>query len=576
MTIGSNSRAATARATATASTTHTFRYTVVAADKDSDGLSVAAAAVFSNPGRIANAAGNAMTATALPDTLNSNQSSHKVGDITAPTLTGLAFSSSGPYGRGDAILLQATFSEAVTISSGTAASIPLTIGSTTRAATAAVTATASTTQIFSYTVVAADSDSDGIAVAAAAVISNPGRINDTAANAMTATALPDNLSSAQSSHTVDGSATNDITVTALAFTSSGPYQATDVITLQATFNKSVRISSGAAPSIPLTIGSTTRNATAAVAATAAARHNFTYTVVAADTDTDGIQVLSNAVISNTAQLEAPGSLYIIDTALPDTLNSHQSDHKVDNTKPTIASIAFASSGPYGVHDDILLQVTFSEAITISSGTAAAIPLTIGSNSRSATATATATASSSHNFRYTVVAADSDTNGLSVAAAAVVSNPRKISDVAGNVMTATAVPDSLSSDQSGHTVDGSQNTPPTVTGLALSSGGGTYKPGDAITVAVTFSKKVTIGSNSSASIPLTIGSTTRAAVAAATTTASASHHFSYTVVNGDSDTDGIPGINGGGACQPRYYCRCSRYRDDRHRAARHVKQCPERP
>ena len=161
-------------------------------DSDTDGISVASAAVLSNPGRIADAIGNVMTATALPDTLNSAQSSHTV-DITAPTLTGLAFTASGPYGVGDSITLQATFSEAVTISRGAAVGIPLTIGSNSRSATAAVTATASTTHNFSYTVASGDSDTDGISVSAAAVLSNPGNISDSAGNAMTATALPGHL-----------------------------------------------------------------------------------------------------------------------------------------------------------------------------------------------------------------------------------------------------------------------------------------------------------------------------------------------------------------------------------------------
>ena len=148
------------------------------------------------------------------------------------------------------------------------------------------------------------SDTDGVQVLSASTLSNPARITDTYNNAMSNPALPDTLNSHQSGQTVDGSQSLPIAIESLAFTSSGPYRAGDVITLQATFSKFITIGSGTAASIPLTIGSNTRNATAAAAATASITHNFTYTVVSGDADTDGIQVLSSATITNTARFDA--------------------------------------------------------------------------------------------------------------------------------------------------------------------------------------------------------------------------------------------------------------------------------
>ena len=391
LTIGSTTRTATAATATVASSTHNFTYTVVAADSDTDGISVATAAVLSNPGRMTDEAGNVMTATALPDGLNSAQARHTVNaPPTRPTVTGLALSSSGPYGLGDVITLQATFSESVTVSSNSTGSIPLQIGSTARAATATGTNTASRSHNFTYTVAAADSDNDGIQVTTAAVFTNPGAISSTSGYSMTATALPDTLNSHQSSHSVDSTRP---TVTGLAFTSSGPYKQGDVITLQAVFSESVTIATGTAASIPLTIGSNSRAATAASTRTASSSHNFTYTVVAADNDTDGIAVASAAVLSNPGRLSDGAGNTVTATALPDNLNSAQSNQQVDNTAPTVSAINFAGSGPYKAHDIITLVATFSEAVTISSGTAAGIPLTIGSNSRTATAAASNTARS---------------------------------------------------------------------------------------------------------------------------------------------------------------------------------------
>ena len=98
---------------------------------------------------------------------------------------------------------------------------------------------------------------------------------------------------------------------------------------------------------------------------------------------------------------------------------------------------------------IAIQATFSDAVIIAAGTAPSLPLTIGSTTRTATAAATNTASTTHNFRYTVVAADADTNGIQVLTAATLSPPGPNQRRSRNVMTATALPDTLNSDQSGH-------------------------------------------------------------------------------------------------------------------------------
>ena len=641
--IGSNTRNAIAAPTSTTSTTHNFDYTVVSGDNDTDGIQVLTAARLANPARIIDAGNRGATVTALPDTLNSAQSSHKVDgiaprvtltspefiksgspagsvsfsesvtgfdrndiiatggdpfsptdqgngryaflvarnadatsvtitirqnavrdaagngnaavtrttifDATAPTITSLSLPSTGVYSNRDDILVEATFSEPVIIKSGTAPAIPITIGSNTRNATAAATNTASTKHTFSYTVVAADSDTDGIEIASSAVLANPGRIEDRATNAMTATALPDDLSgswSGRSSHIVNGSQTRAITVTALAFTSSGPYKAGDVITLQATFNKIVRINSGAAPAIPITIGSNTRNATAATTSTSSIRHNFTYTVVSADSDTDGISVVNSATLANTAQLDGPGSNDIASTNLPDNLNSAQSSHKVDTTRPSVTGIALTSSGPYGVDSVIRLQATFSEAVTIStSGGTPYIPIRIGASfDGNATPAASATASTTHNFSYTVSAsAPEDANGVQVKNNAFLRlDGGTISDAAGNNMSSISpLPDNLDSDQSGHVVD---KTAPTVSSIALTSTG-PYGVGDVITVAITFSEKVTVTVSGTTAPGITVemgtstGGNTRTASVAASATAKTTHDFNLTVTTADSnDSDGI--------------------------------------
>ena len=548
LTIGSNTRSATAAATATASTTHNFSYTVLGDDVDSDGIQVLSAATLSNPGRIVDTLDNVMTATALPDNLNSAQVSHKVtADTTASSITGLAFASTGPYGTGKVISIQATFSEAVTINSGTAPAIPLTIGSNTRTATAAVAATASTTHNFTYTVQDGDSEGDTILVAAAAVLSNPGQIVDSADNTQTATALPDSLSSAISGHTIDQT---HPTVSSLSLASSGPYKIGDDITVRVTFNEPILLTGPAtdAASVSVTIQSFARSARADSISSPSRTLDFTYRLgdggQAEPPDTNGIQVAAGTnrqrrlfTLSGGRLTDVAGNAYDQNTFLPSNLAGHQRGHEVDPNPPSLSGMVFTSSGPYGVDDEITLRLTFSEAVIISSGTAPAVPLTIGTVTRSATASATNTASRTHNFSYTVVAADADSDGLQILNAATLANRARITDPAGNAVSSAALPDNFNSNQSSHIIDGSQTTLPTVTALALNSTG-PYNDGDVIRLQATFSEKVTIGSGTAAAIPLRIGSNNRNATATATSSASRTHTFSYTVNSSENDTDGI--------------------------------------
>ena len=542
--IGNSTQTLKAVASTTAKTTHNFNYTVVAADSDSDGVSIATTARISTFDAslgivITDEAGNDMTVlgSALPDTLATNQSGHKV-DTTAPTVSSMALTSTGPYGVGDVITVTVTFSEKVKISNTSI--LEVVVGANRRSAqiTTPTSTTFKTTHDFSYTVVAGDSDSNGIAIIISVITladkASESIITDETGN--TAVARIPALGN-QSGHEVDTTAPTIATFD-IDTSNTGPYGIGEVITLAVLFSEVVTIDTGSAPSIPLTIGTNTRAATAAATTTAAQGHNFTYTVVSADADSDGIQVLTAATLSNHGKIKDAAGNALSSNALPNNLNSNPGSYIVDTTVPTLSSIAITSTGLYGIGDVITLQATFSESVTISTGTAASIPLTIGSTTRNATATATNTASTTHNFTYTVAGTDSDTNGLSVASSAVLANPGRIKDTAGNAMTATALPDTLNSNQSSHKVDG---VLPTISSITLTSTG-PYKSGDVITLQATFSESVTIATGTAASIPLTIGSNSRNATAATNNTASTTQNFTYTVASTDSDTDGISVAN----------------------------------
>ena len=113
-------------------------------------------------------------------------------------------------------------------------------------------------------------------------------------------------------------------VTAMTITSSagpdGQYGAGDVITLRLAFAQDVTVISGAA--LPLTIGSATRNATPP-ANSAGRTIDFSYTVLPADMDSDGIAIAAAATLAGAFGRSS------VNYALPDTLATAQAAHKVN-------------------------------------------------------------------------------------------------------------------------------------------------------------------------------------------------------------------------------------------------------
>ena len=122
------------------------------------------------------------------------------GDVTAPTVSSLVFSSSagadGTYITGDTVSVTVTFSEVVTVTGSPRVQLQ---GLSTKYATyASGTGTASI--VLSYTVLSADTDEDGLAISANTLALNSGTIRDAAGNNAT---LTHSEVAASSSHKVD-------------------------------------------------------------------------------------------------------------------------------------------------------------------------------------------------------------------------------------------------------------------------------------------------------------------------------------------------------------------------------------
>ena len=473
LTIGATARHATFRGTRTG-TAITFRYTVATGDEDTDGIEVAANAL-ENTGGSTIRVGTTTTAAMLDHPAVAANTARKV-DGVKPTVSSVTISSMAgtdqTYAIGDAIELKATFSEAVTVTSSGGSTptwprIGFQLGSATKQAVYS-SGTGTTEIVFSYTVAAGDADGDGINVPANRLGLNGGAIVDAAGNAAT---LSHTAVAADANHKVDGVAptVNSVRVATNAGTDQ-TYAAGDTIAVVVRFQTAVTVagSSDATPTFPriaLTVGTTEKWAEYR-RGSGTRDIRFHYVVEAGDADADGISVAAN-------KLELNGGT-IVDGAsnaatLTHTALGNQAAHKVDASAPTVSSIAVTSRAgddqTYAIGDHIVLQVTFSEAVTVTSDGSATgtpyIPIIVGTTERKAFYNS-GSGNATISFRYTVVAhaTNVDTDGITVAANTLTANDDgAIKDAVGNDATLTHT--ALAA-QSAHKVDGVK---PTVSGTA---------------------------------------------------------------------------------------------------------------
>ena len=199
--------------------TLTFAYTVRTNDRDADGISIEKNAVKLNGGSISNGYGNAAK---LKHPAVGAQSAHKVDGSpqepaeaaiaptptpapTPPTISAGPVITSSPasgdaYGRGEAIVVSVTFSEAVTVTGEPR--VRLTVGSRDRWARYSHSGSDGTVLFFVYRVKGSDRDEDGVSLKKNVVKLNGGSIADGDGNA----AKPKHAAVGnQSGHKVDGS-----------------------------------------------------------------------------------------------------------------------------------------------------------------------------------------------------------------------------------------------------------------------------------------------------------------------------------------------------------------------------------
>ena len=542
-----------------------FRYRVGSDDRDADGIGVAAAALTLNGGSITDRTGNAAQLDLGVHAIAS-ASGHRVDgalvDSVAPEVAAVTLVSAPQSGNtfvfGETIAIEVRFNEQVTVTG--APRLTLSIGSGRRDARYA----SSREQVVRFSYVVQDGDRGALGAATDALALNGGTIVDAAGNAAVL-----RLGSAHLDFgvTVNGTEPDDDPPTAsgVVFESQPPggaaYARGDSVQVAVRFDEPVTVTG--MPRLALAVGTAVRYA--AFFSSGQEYVRFRYTVQSQDRDTDGIGVAAEGLSLNGGTIADgagnPAELSLAGAAIG-------SGHAVNGgaktqTKPTRAAVTSEprSGGTYGRGESVDVEVEFNKEVTVTGSPQ--LELTIGSNppgalrsargsvSRAAAGPATRLAdfvsgtNERLHFRYVVRAADDSLGGgITIATDALRLNGARITDAAGDPVATHNLRLDRAEVVHGDPVDGgagepATDAPPVVESMAIVSRppAGSYVVGDRVSVAVTFSKPVTV--TGSPQLALHVGSAERLAdISDRAGPVSDTIEFVYTVQADDRDDDGI--------------------------------------
>lgn len=445
-------------------------------------------------------------------------------DTTSPTVTSVsAGTADGRYNAGDVITVSVTFSESVLIT-GTP-QITLETGTTDR--TADYTSGSGGTMLeFQYTVQAGDESADLDYVSTSALALNGGTINDVAGNAATLTlASPGATNSlgANKDIVIDNTAPTVTSVSAT--TANGSYKEGDVIAVTVTFSEAV-IGDG---QIELETGTTDQQATYS-SGSGTTTLTFNYTIQSGDVSADLDYTSTTALTTGTSIRDAAGNDATLTLPAPAATNSLgvNKDLVIDTTAPTVTSVTSTTAdGSYKDGDLITITVTFSEVVTLSD---AGLELELGATDQSANYS-TGSGSSTITLNYFIGFDDGTTDLDYTSTTALTSSG--IHDAAGNFATLTLPTPGAANSLGANKAIVIDNTAPIVTSVSSTTADGSYKQGDVIAIAVTFSEVVNV--TGTPDIILETG-TSDQTVNYSSGTGTSTLTFNYTVQSGDVSAD----------------------------------------
>lgn len=350
----------------TGSSALVFSYTVQPGENDMDGIEVGAAVAL-NGGTIKDAPSNDATLT-----LNNIDPTNNIFvNTVTPTVT-----LSDPTSLNTGWMMTITFSEVVTDFTTTDIN----------ATNATLSATLTDDNIV-YTVMVTPTVDGPVSITVPANGAfNTGGNGNSASNTI--------------SYTYDATAPS---VTSVNVPSSGGYNAGDALNFTVNFNENVTVTG--MPSVPVTIGAATVQATY-VSGSGTAALTFTYIVQNGDNDPDGIApgaaiVLNSGTISDVA---ANNAVLALNGA------GNTNGVIVDAVAPVVTSVSVPVNGYYNGGQQLNFTVNFSENVTPSA--VPSIPVTIGSTVVEADYVS-GSGTKALLFTYTVQPGDMDMDGIAV-------------------------------------------------------------------------------------------------------------------------------------------------------------------
>lgn len=451
-------------------------------------------------------------------------------DGRLPYVVALTNPANGTYASAQSLEFTLEYDRAVNVTGSPY--IALIIGSNTRQA-AYLSGAGTNILRFRYITVPGDVDADGIVVAST-VTANAGAITGSVAptnsyfavaanNAFTVapttgirvnSVQPQPLSAARNTDSTNpswGAATPD-----------NVWNIGQELLISVAFNTNMYVNqTSGTPRIPLTIGVSTQYATYLSGGNGQTTLVFRYVVQVNDLDTDGSIAIGSIDLNGGNIVDSNNTNTL--TAIPTVALTTT---RIDGVRPTIASVAAPVNGKYSPTSvpAMNFSITWSEAVTYPS---ANLPLVIGVTPVNATYISGATTTTT--IHRPILTGLNDTDG--VAMSSPLTGSPVVRDLAGNTATDFTF------------------TPPNTTGVLVdtiapvvlsvdSPAAGTYTLGDTIDFVVHFDEVVNITNSGGApriSLPFDSGAKTATYFSG---TGTADIVFRYTVVNADSDLNGI--------------------------------------
>lgn len=515
-----------------------FEFTITSSHADADGFG------FTSPldvgaGSIEDAYGNAANlsfAGLIAAVVTYSQTTRIGGQY--PYVENITLPANGTYNAGSDLDFILDFDRNVNVTA--TPYLGITIGSNTRQAQY-ISGSGTSTLTFRYTVIPGDVDADGITVPTSITQNTGGDIRDAAG--ATLSYFADALNNSFTVPTTAGIICNAIqpmatTVTRNADTTTryigtavtdNVWNLGQVLYLNVGFNTPVYVNqTGGTPTLSMTIGATTREATYLSGGNGSSTLVFSYTVQEGDLDTDGNIALNSIVLNNGVITDAENTNILLTLPVANLAST-----QIDGVRPTILTVSAPTNGTYSSVaplNNMPFVITWNEAVNYSSTAAAAayFPIDIGgTNVNAIYAGGNNSATVTHNVNFS---GKNDSNGVTVSSP--FSGTGTVRDSAGNIANVfTFTPP----DTSLVFVD---TTAPTVTSVTQTTPNGTYNTGDNLDFLVTFSESVTtLVAGGYPRIPISVGATTRYLTPTANSTGT-THTFRYTIVAGELDTNGV--------------------------------------